>query len=340
LLARLKAGRLPEGWEQKLRAWRDEAAAKAPKQTGIKSSAAIAQRVADAIPELMVGSADLNGTMQHGTSLVPFEAANHGGRYIAFGVREHAMGAMMNGMAAHGGVLPLGTTFLAFSDYQRPAIRMAALMALPALFVFSHDSIGVGKLGPTHQPVEHLAALRAIPNLLVLRPADAVETAECWAAALANRGGPSALVLSRQPLAPVRTDAGGDNRSAHGAYVLAEATGGARRVTLLSTGAEVAVALAARDMLEAEGVPTAVVSMPCWELFERQDAAWRAAVIPTGTVRVAVEAAVRLGWDRWIGEGGAFVGMASFGASGPEAELFAHFGITAERVAEEARRRL
>jgi transketolase len=250
------------------------------------------------------------------------------------------MGSMMNGMAAHGGVVPCGVTYLVFSDYERPAIRMAALMGLPVQFVFTQDSIGLGTNGPTHQPVEFLASLRAIPNMLVLRPADALEAAECWEIALAHRSGPSSLVFPRQALEPTgRTDAG-SNRSARGAYVLAEAKGGAQRATILATGSEVAIALKARTLLQGEGIPTAVTSMPCWELFEQQDEAYRRSTIGRGTVRVAVEAAVRQGWDRWIGEDGAFIGMTGFGASGPEHELFEHFGITAEKVAAAVRARL
>jgi transketolase len=228
-----------------------------------------------------------------------------------------------------------------FSDYMRPTLRLAAMMGLPVPFVFSHDSIGIGRNGPTHQPVEYLAALRAIPNMLVLRPADAVEAAECWEIALEHRSGPCSLIFARQPLPPVRgaTDIGG-NLSRRGAYVVAEAEGGARRAGIFATGSEVSVALAARAMLQADGVPTAVISMPCWELFEQQDAAYRANVIGTGTARVGVEAAVRLGWDRYVGADGGFVGMSGFGASGPEDELFAHFGITRERVVAEVRVRL
>ncbi len=340
LLDRLRAGRLPEGWERPLRAWRKEAAAKGLTQGGINSSADIVEQMAEVIPELISGSADLEGATQHKRRLADFTANDQGGRYLHYGVREHAMGSMVNGMAAHGGVVPLGVTYLVFSDYQRAALRTAALMGVPSLFVFSDDSIGVGRNGPTHHPVEHLATLRALPNMLVFRPADAVEAAECWEVALAHRGGPCSLVFARQPLPSVRTVAGEENRSARGAYVLTEAEGGARRVTLLATGSEVALALAARATLQAEGVPTAVVSMPCWELFETQDEAYRAAVNPRGSVRVAVEAAVRQGWDRWIGEDGGFVGMSSFGASGPEAELFVHFGITPERIAAEVHRRL
>jgi transketolase len=242
------------------------------------------------------------------------------------------MGAMMNGMAAHGSVLPLGATYLVFSDYMRPALRMAALMELPVVTIYSHDSIGIGKNGPTHQPVEYLASLRAMPNMAVFRPADHVEAAECWELALQRKRGPSSMICSRQALPPVRSDDGSVNRSARGAYVLAEANG-ARRATLLATGSEVQIALAAQSMLQARGVPTTVVSMPCWELFEEQDEAYRAGVLGKG-VRIAIEAAVRLGWDRWIGEHGGFVGMSGFGASGPAEELFSHFGITAEKVAE------
>ncbi|CAH2604829.1 Transketolase 1 [Rhodovastum atsumiense] len=338
LLDRLREGRLPEGWEKPLRNWRrDIAPAKA--QGGINSSADIVEILATTIPELVSGAPDLEGPTQHKRHLTSFSATDQGGRYVHYGVREHAMGSMVNGMAAHGGVVPLGVTYLAFSDYERPALRMAALMGLPSLFVFSHDSIGIGRNGPTHQPVEIVASLRAMPNMLVFRPADAVEAAECWEAALSNRSGPSTLVFSRQVLPPVREDGTGENRAARGAYVLAEASS-RRRATILATGSEVALALAARQMLEAEGIPTAVVSMPCWELFERQEPAYRDQVIDRTTVRVAVEAAVRQGWERWIGEDGGFVGMSSFGASGPEADLFAHFGITPERVAGEVRRRL
>jgi transketolase len=213
------------------------------------------------------------------------------------------------------------------------------MMNLPVPFVFTQDSIGIGRNGPTHQPVEYLASLRAIPNMLVLRPADGVEAAECWEIALANRTGPSSLIFSRQPLEAVRQD-GGENLSRRGAYVLAEAEGGSRRATILATGSEVALAVKARARLQADGIPTAVVSMPSWELFESQGEAYRRDIIGHGTVRVAVEAAVRLGWDRYIGEDGGFVGMSTFGASGAENDLWAHFGITPEHVVEEVRNRL
>jgi transketolase len=250
------------------------------------------------------------------------------------------MGAMANGLAAHGGIVPLAVTYLAFADYERPAMRMAALMGLPVKFVFSHDSIGIGRNGPTHQPVEILASLRAMPNMLVLRPADAVEAAECWEVAFEHRSGPATLVFARQALPHVRREPTTANLSRRGAYVLAEAEGGPRQVTLLATGSEVLLALAAREALQAQGTSTAVVSMPCWELFEAQDPAYQASVLGTGTVRVACEAALRFGWDRWLGPCGGFVGMRGFGASGGAEELYRHFGITAEALVAEAQRLL
>jgi len=255
-------------------------------------------------------------------------------------VREHAMGAMMNGMVAHKGLVPFGVTFLVFSDYMRHAMRLSAMMSLPVIWVFSHDSIGIGTNGPTHQPVEHLPSLRAIPNLWVLRPCDAVEAAECWQLAVANRRHPSAIVNSRQPLKTLRKSYSEENLCAKGAYILADAEGGPRRATIFATGSEVAVALEARETLQAEGTPTAVVSVPCWELFWNQEAAYRAAVIGRGTARVAVEAATPLGWERFVGEEGGIVGMTSFGASGPPADLFKHFGITAANVVAEVKARL
>lgn len=337
---RLRERRLPEGWRDVLHGFKRRALAAGAAEYGIKLSGDVIDALADAIPELLSGAPDLEGATAHKRRLAPFTASNQSGRYVHYGIREHAMGAMMNGMAAHGGVVPLGATYLVFSDYMRPALRLAAMMSLPVPFVFSHDSIGIGRNGPTHQPVEYLASLRAIPNMFVLRPADAVEAAECWEIALERRTGPSSLIFARQPLPLVRSDAGGENLSRRGAYVLAEADGGARRATLLATGSEVALALKARTLLQADGVPTAVVSMPCWELFEEQDRTYQHQVLGGGTVRVAVEAAVRQGWDRYIGEEGSFVGMSGFGASGPEDELFVHFGITPEHVIAEVRARL
>jgi transketolase len=339
-LDRLREGKLPDGWQDALHAYKRRVAEERSPRHGIFLSGDIQDVLAEAIPELLSGAPDLEGATKHKRNLPAFTAENHGGRYVHYGIREHAMGAMLNGMAAHGGVIACGVTYLVFTDYMRAAMRMAAMMGLPVLFVFSHDSIGIGTNGPTHQPVEHLASFRAMPNMLVLRPADAVEAAECWEVALSHRTGPSSLMFARQPLASVRTTHGEENLSRRGAYVLAEAEDGARRATILATGSEVAVAVEARAMLQAEGVPTAVISMPSWELFERQDEAYRSRVIGRGTVRVAVEAATRLGWDRYVGEDGGFVGMSGFGASGPEQELFEHFRITPEAVAEEVRKRL
>jgi transketolase len=326
-----------EGWRAALHAHKAAKAAEAKPDFLIQTSSDAASLLYHHLPQIIVGCADLEAPTNHKRQLSAFDAAHPGGRYIHCGVREHAMGSLVNGIAAHGGLIPLAVTYLPFSDYERPAIRMAALMGAPSIFVFSHDSIGIGKNGPTHQPVEILASLRAMPNLMLLRPCDAVETAEAWELALDRKDGPTALVFARQSGPTLRRDGGPENQSARGAYVLAQAEGGARRVTLLSSGTEVAVAMAARDILQAEGAPTAVVSMPSWDLFEAQPARYRDEVLGVGTVRVAVEAAVRLGWDRWIGENGRFVGMKGFGASGPADELYRHFGVTPEAAAQAAR---
>lgn len=335
---RVQAGQLPAGWQQVLQQFKREALASGEAIGGIMLSARINDLLTDVLPERMVGCADLEAPTGHKRRLHAFTAADRSGAYVHCGVREHLMGAMANGMAAHGGVLPLAVTYLAFSDYERAAMRMAALMGLPVKFVFSHDSIGVGKNGPTHQPVEILASLRAMPNMLVMRPADAAEAAECWELALAHRSGPVTLAFARQALPHVRRSHTDDNLSARGAYVLSPEAGDGPPVVLLATGSEVAIALAAQDLLQQGGIPARVVSMPCWALFEAQDAAYRAQVLgPVGTVRVGVEAAVRFGWDRYLGDRGGFVGMAGFGASGPAAALYEKFGITAQAVAQLAR---
>jgi transketolase len=337
---RLMRGELPPGWDAGLLGYKRQAAKSSLTQPTVRSSGEITRVLSQAIPELVGGAPDLEAATQHKRDMRPFTAEDRNGRYIHYGVREHAMGAMMNGMAAHGGVVPYGATFLVFSDYMRHAMRLSAMMSLPVIWVFSHDSIGIGRNGPTHQPVEVLASLRAIPNLAVMRPCDAVEAAECWQLALAERKAPTAIVNSRQPLPLLRAAATDENLSARGAYVIAQPTGGARRVTLFASGSEVSLALQGRRTLQDQGVPTAVVSVPCWELFEGQDARYRADILGRGTVRVAVEAAVKLGWERFVGEDGAFIGMSSFGASGAEADLFLHFGITPEAVVAEVRKRL
>jgi transketolase len=328
--------RLPDGWQAVLRDYKQAALRAPPSSSGIFISAEINERLNALLPHRMVGCADLEAPTNHKRGQAAFTADDRSGTYVHCGVREHVMGAMANGMAAHGGILPLAVTYLAFADYERPAMRMAALMGLPVKFVFSHDSIGIGRNGPTHQPVEILASLRAMPGMWVMRPADAIEAAECWEAALARPDGPVSLVFARQSLPRVRPVMVEENLSQRGAYVLHEAACGARQVTLLATGSEVALAVAARTELEAEGIATAVVSMPCWELFEQQEPSYRNAVLGQG-VRVGVEAAVRQGWDAYLGTKGGFIGMRGFGASGPAEALYRLFGITAEAVADLAR---
>jgi transketolase len=301
-----------------------------------QASGTVLDTLTRVVPELVGGSADLtpsNNTKAKDQKDV--RRGDYSGRYIRYGVREHGMAAAMNGIAVHGGLIPYGGTFLTFSDYARPSIRLAAFMAAGVIYVMTHDSIGLGEDGPTHQPVEHLAALRAMPGLYVYRPADPVETVECWALALQRRDGPSLLALTRQSVPLLRRELDFENRSAHGAYVLAEAEG-ARQITLLATGSELSVAMAAREILAREGIHAAVVSMPCWELFEKSPREYRDAVLGSAP-RVAVEAAVEFGWARWLGPRGAFIGMRGFGASAPGEALFPHFGITPEKVAEAAR---
>jgi transketolase len=340
---RVMAGEPPAKLEGAVRALKKQLSADAPSMATRKASEVALGAINPAMPETIGGSADLTGSNNTLTpGLGVFGRDNPAGRYVHYGVREHAMAAIMNGMATHGGVAPYGGTFLAFADYMRGAMRLSALMGVRAVYVLTHDSIGLGEDGPTHQPVEHLAMLRATPNMLVFRPADAVETAECWELALTSRTAPSALALTRQNLPTFRTVHSQKNLCATGAYVLAEATG-RRRAVLLATGSEVEIAMQARAALEAEGIGTRVVSMPCWELFEAQPEAYRRKVLPRGPVRVAVEAAVRQGWDRWLcGEGGdarkaAFVGMSGFGASGPYQALYSAFGVTPEAVASHVR---
>jgi transketolase len=315
-----------------------EKLAAAPREiaTRVASESALEALVA-AVPEMVGGSADLTGSNNtRAKGMAAFTAANPAGRFIHYGVREHAMAAAMNGMALHGGIIPYSGTFLVFSDYARPAIRLAALMGQRVIHVLTHDSIGLGEDGPTHQPVEHLAALRAIPNLLVFRPCDAVETVECWQLALHARTSPSALALTRQNLPQLRTGFAAENRCAAGAYELLPAETGAAQVSLFASGSEVAIAAEARKLLAARGVAARVVSVPCFELFLGAPVAQQRAVVGTAPVRIGIEAAIRQGWDAVIGSDGLFVGMSGFGASGPYKDLYRHFGITPERVAEAA----
>jgi len=338
---RRQKGEMPPGLDAAIAELCDEFRTKNAKLATRQASGATLDKLTQIVPELAGGSADLtpsNNTKAKGQKEV--RPGDFSGRYIHYGVREHEMAAAMNGIAVHGGLIPYGGTFLTFTDYCRPSIRLSALIEIGVIYVMTHDSIGLGEDGPTHQPVEHLAALRAIPGLHVYRPADAVETAECWALALKERKRPAILALSRQALPLLRTAAAGpqgadQNLCARGAYVLVE-TSSTRQVTLLATGSEVSLAVSAAQLLATQGVGAAVVSMPCWELFEQQAEEYRRAVLGSAP-RVAVEAAVRFGWDRWIGERGAFVGMHDFGASAPAEDAYRHFGITPEKVAEAAR---
>jgi transketolase len=328
------SGDAPKTATDALAAHAAQVAVEKPKLATRASSGAVLHAIFDHWPELVGGSADLTGsnnTLVKGSAL--FMPETPAGRYIHYGVREHGMAAAMNGMALHGGVVPYGGTFLVFSDYSRPAIRLAALMGIRVIHVLTHDSIGVGEDGPTHQPVEHLAALRAIPELAVFRPCDAVETAEAWALALARKG-PSVLALSRDATPTVRGDAG-ENKSARGLYELLPAEGGAAKVSLFATGTEVALAVEARAQLQKEGVPTRVVSAPCLELFREQDDDYVNATIGDAEVRIVVEAGVSQGWSDVI-DGCAFVGMSGFGASAPAKALYKHFGITTDAIVEAA----
>jgi len=331
---RAMAGELPAEAFARLDAHIAEMAKSAPANaTRVHSGAALEQLV-PAIPEMVGGSADLTGSNNTFVKGTPaFDAPDYAGRYVHYGIREHGMAAAMNGMALHGGVIPYSGTFMVFSDYSRPAIRLGALMGVRVIHVMTHDSIGLGEDGPTHQPVEHLASLRAMPNLNVYRPADAVEAAECWKLALSTPTTPSIMALSRQKVPAARTEPAGENLSARGAYELRAADGEAK-ATLFATGSEVSIALAARDLLQTRGVPTRVVSVPCWELFAAQSPEYRASVIGKAPVRAAVEAAVSLGWERFIGEDGVFIGMSGFGASAPYERLYKEFGITAQAVAD------
>jgi transketolase len=325
------AGELTPGWEKAIVEIVAKFASEKPKIATRQASQLVLDALAPLLPEFLGGSADLTGSnLTRAKSQVPVTPKDFSGSYVHWGVREHGMAAAMNGIAVHGGLVPYGGTFLVFADYNRPSIRLAALMGIRVIHVLTHDSIGLGEDGPTHQPVETLAALRAIPNLLVFRPADPIETAECWALALQHKTRPSAIALSRQGIPTLRAS-GAENSSSRGAYVLAHASG-PRKATILATGTEVALAVAARERLEAEGIATAVVSMPSWELFAEQTHAYRTEVLGESDNRVAVEAAIGFGWERWIGTKGRFVGMKSFGASGPAEKLYQHFGITVEAV--------
>ncbi|WP_158804754.1 MULTISPECIES: transketolase [unclassified Acidisoma] len=338
---RRNEGKLPADWKQAIAAARKEFIDSGKDMATRSASGAVLNHLFAAIPELLGGSADLtpsNNTKAVGQ--VEIKPGEYNGSYVHYGVREHGMAAAMNGIALHGGLIPYGGTFMCFSDYCRPAIRLASMMQIRTTFVMTHDSIGLGEDGPTHQPVEHLAALRAIPHLAVYRPGDPVETAECWELILDQPRRAALIALSRQPMPLLRKEPGTENKSARGAYILLEAEGGPRKLTIMSTGSELHLAVEARAILQKEGIPTAVVSMPCRLLFEEQDAAYKKSVMGQTHARVAVEAAVELGWDRYIGFQGRFVGMHGFGESGKIAEVYAKFDITTDAVVRAARETL
>lgn len=332
-------GNIPHALHGALNDYKKKVVAEKPTIATRKASEGVLDVVNPIVPSTVGGSADLTPSNNTKTKdMLDFEPQTYGGRYMRYGIREHGMCAAMNGMALHGGVIPYGGTFMVFSDYCRPSIRLAALMQQRVIYVMTHDSIGVGEDGPTHQPVEQLAAMRAMPGLLTFRPCDPVETAEAWEIALNKKDGPSFLALTRQNVATSRSEFTDKNLTAHGAYEIAGAD--KAQVTFFASGSEVELAMQARELLKADGIGARVVSMPCWSLFEKQDATYRDAVIGNAPVKVAIEAGVREGWDRYIGADGIFIGMHSFGASAPYKDVYKHFGITAEAAAQAAKKAL
>ncbi|MGZ2408659.1 transketolase [Rhizobium ruizarguesonis] len=326
-------GELPSGWRAAIAAAKQELSGSEKDLATRQASGIVLNHLFDAIPELLGGSADLTPSNNtKAKNQVEIKPGEYGGSYLHYGVREHGMAATMNGLALHGGLIPYGGTFLTFSDYCRPAIRLAAIMEVRSIFVMTHDSIGLGEDGPTHQPIEHLSALRAIPRLAVYRPGDPIETAECWEAIMEAPRQAALIALSRQPMPLLRRDPSDENRSARGAYVLQEAEGGERQLTILASGSELHLAVEARSVLQDEGIRTAVVSMPCKLLFEKQDAAYKKSVLGGSRARVAVEAAVQDSWDRYLGLDGVFVGMHEFGASGKIDDVYKKFDITTDAV--------
>lgn len=325
--------RLPKNWDKDLNALKQQAIDEQTKVATRKASQMCLEKIVPAVPQIVGGSADLaasNLTFVKGMQTIT--ADDYSGNNVMYGIREHAMAAIMNGMSLHGGVIPYGGTFFVFSDYMRPSIRLAALMGLRVVYVLTHDSIGVGEDGPTHQPIEHLASYRAMPNVLMFRPCDVVETAEAWQVAITSEKTPSLLALSRQGLPMLRKNCS-ENMVAKGGYVISEANG-ERKATIIATGSEVAIAVEAQKLLKAKNIEVAVVSMPCTELFDKQPAEYRAQVLGNA-FRVVVEAASPFGWDKYCGENGKIIGIDSFGASAPAGELYEHFGLTADRIAEE-----
>ncbi|AXO14517.1 transketolase [Thalassospira indica] len=330
-------GKLPENWIEAFNDYKKQITEDKPKVATRKASENVLEVLTKAIPEMIGGSADLTGSNNTKTSVQAPITADGGyeGGYIYYGIREHGMAAAMNGLALHGGVLPYGGTFLVFTDYCRPAIRLSALMNQRVVYVMTHDSIGLGEDGPTHQPVEHVASLRAMPNVTVIRPADAVETAEAWAMSITNETGPTILALTRQNLPVLRTEYREDNLVARGGYVISDCDGD-RQVTLIATGSEVEIAMDAQAKLKADGIKAAVVSLPSWELFDAQSPEYRKDVLGSAP-RVAIEALSVFGWEKYVGDNGKVIGMHGFGASAPAPVLYEHFGITADALVKAAK---
>jgi len=329
---RLISGKLPSGLKEAIENLKKAYAQEKPSWATRKASGEVLKTLTDLAPELIGGSADLTGSNLTKTdSLKPICADDFSGRYIYYGIREHAMAAAMNGIALHGGFIPFGGTFLVFTDYCRGSIRLSALMQQRVVYVMTHDSIGLGEDGPTHQPVEHLASLRAMPNLNVYRPCDATETAECWQLALESENTPSILALTRQNVPQQRTGFTPENKCAKGAYILAEAKGDLK-ATIFATGSEVEIAIDAREKLQQKGIGTRVVSVPCVELFEQQNSDYKVSLLCNDSVKVAIEAAIKQGWEKFIGPHGIFIGMSGFGASAPIEDLYENFGITSQNL--------
>ncbi|MDA9006380.1 transketolase [Litoricola sp.] len=334
---RAMSGELPKALATRMRRYKKQLKAELPKIASRQASQMALEVINAAVPTMVGGSADLTGSNLTKTSQMrSITPGNYRGNYVHYGIREHAMGAVMNGMALHGGMIPYGGTFLVFSDYMRGSMRLSALMKQRVIYVLTHDSIGLGEDGPTHQPIEHLAMLRATPNMNVYRPCDAVETAEAWEIALESTETPSVMALSRQGLPTVRTERTNENLTQKGGYILRNVRG-ARDITVMATGSEVAIALDAADVLKDRGYNVAVVSMPCWELFDHQSDQYRQSVLGSAP-RIAIEALIGFGWDRYLRTQDVFIGMHDFGASGPAPELYQHFGITKERICETAHR--
>lgn len=343
-LKQFLSGDLPKDFDAKFQAFKKLLAEKKPNEATRKSSQEVLEVVNPIVANLIGGSADLTGSNNTRTkALGPVTAQDYSGRYVYYGIREHAMGAVMNGLALHGGFIPYGGTFLVFSDYCRPAIRLAALMGLRVIFVMTHDSIGVGEDGPTHQPIEHLASLRTIPNLNVFRPCDATETAECWEIAMKSKNTPSVLCLTRQNLPALRHEYTEENLSTRGGYIIRDEARHIRQnlqVTLVASGSEVSIAVEAQKLLSAQNVLAQVVSMPCTELFDAQPESYRKKVIDEDIIIVVVEAAAQFGWEKYMGKYGMFIGMQGFGASGPAPDLYKHFGITADDIVKKVLERI